>query len=106
MIAFGDAPSDPWWIAAIVVPLAGFSLFLVKWILDRQDKLHAENKERDVAREKREDMRAVQVEAQTRAMQECVLELRRLGQSQVDCQRAITEVPERTVDELLRRRAV
>lgn len=101
-----DEVSQPWWLAAIVVPLAGFSAWLVKWILDRQDKLHAENKERDANREKREDARAAQAELQTRAMQDCVVQLARIHQTQVDCQRAIAGIPEQTVDQLLKRRAV
>lgn len=73
--------TEPWWIAAIVVPLAGFAAWLVKWILDRADARDRALAEREASREKREEGRAEQAQAQTRAMQEAVTELRSLNEA-------------------------
>lgn len=87
------AAVEPWWIAAIVVPLAGFSAWLVRWILQKQDLREAAIAEREKARESREESRAVHVGLQTQAMQECVSELRKLNQAQ-------QEMPDRVASRL------
>lgn len=49
--------AEPWWIVAVVVPLAGFSAWLVRWILQKQDERDKATLLREQAREVREDKR-------------------------------------------------
>lgn len=81
--------ADPWWIAAIVVPLAGFAAWLVRWILQRQERREADLQKIAEAREAREDKRAEQLELQTRALQQCVVEMRALRDGQMQHAQAL-----------------
>ncbi len=56
-VAALQVAENPWWLLAIVAPLAGFSAWLVKWIIDRQDERDKLLLVREQAREKREDDR-------------------------------------------------
>ena len=101
------AGAEPWWIAAVVVPLAGFSAWLVRWILQKQDERDKATAERDKAtadretrREAREEKRAEHAELQTRALQECVAELRTLNEQQEAHGKALAAVPERVAERL------
>lgn len=87
--------ADPWWIAAIVVPLAGFAGWLVRWILQRQDAREAVLLAQQNAREAREDKRAEQVDLQTRAIELCVTELREMRGNQTRMEHDLAELPER-----------
>lgn len=96
MILFAESDAtSPWWLAAIVLPLAGFCAYLVHWILAKQEKRETELAAREVTRETREEKRAEQAEAQTRAMQEMVTELRRMSEQQEAHSQALHELPER-----------
>lgn len=97
--------NEPWWIAAIVVPLAGFSAWLVKWVIEKQDARERVTAEREGRREIREEKRAEQAELQTRAMQQCVIELQTLNQQQQEQARALAELPERVAERIDRRRS-
>ncbi len=68
-----------WLIAAIVVPLGGFSTWLVKWIMHRQDTMHVENRKREEARERREEERATQNALQTTLLHDCVVTLDKIN---------------------------
>lgn len=85
--------ADPWWIAAIVIPLAGFAGWLVKWILQRQDAREAVIMAQQNAREAREDKRAEQVDLQTRAIELCVTELRELRNGQGRLEHDMSNLP-------------
>lgn len=87
--------AEPWWIAAIVVPLALFSGWLVRWNLTKQDEREKVIAARESKREEREEKRAEHVEMQTKAMQECVVELRGLNQQQKLHAIALADVPAR-----------
>lgn len=87
--------ADPWWVAVIVVPLAGFTAWIVKWILQRQDRREDELLKQTQVREAREDRRAEQVELQTRAMQELVVELRAIRDGQMQHAAALEALPGR-----------
>lgn len=95
------AGAEPWYIAAIVLPLAGFVVWLVKWILQQQAERDKAAAARDEKREAREERRAEQGDLQTEALRECVSELRQLNEQQ-------RELPTRVVDliEQRQRRAV
>jgi len=84
---------EPWWIAVIVVPLAGFSVWLVRWILQQQSERDKADAVREANREKREDKRAENAELQTQALRECVSELKRLHQEQTNQTAAIAALP-------------
>lgn len=100
----GAASESPWWIAAIVVPLAGFAAWLVRWILEQQRARDAIVNAREEKREVREEKRAEQAEVQTRAMQECVAELRELNAAQAAARSAIDEIPARVIARLEQRK--
>lgn len=100
------AGSEPWWIAVLVVPLAGFSAWLVRWILQKQDLREADIATREKTREEREEKRAEQAVLQTRALQECVTELRRLNEQQEEHGKALAAIPDRTAAVLHQRKAV
>lgn len=93
--------AEPWWIAAIVVPLAGFAAWLVKWILDQQKERDKATATREEKREAREEKRAEQAEMQTRALQECVIELRTLTDQQRQQRETLAAVPGRVVEEMV-----
>lgn len=95
---------SPWWIAAIVVPLAGFAAWLVRWILEQQKARDAVVAAREEKREVREEKRAEQAETQTRAMQECVAELRSLNAAQASARAAIDDIPNRVIARLEQRK--
>lgn len=95
MLFAADDPASPWWLAAIVLPLAGFCAYLVHWILAKQEARETQLAARETARETREEKRAEQAEAQTRAMQEMVAELRRMSEQQEAHAQALHELPER-----------
>jgi hypothetical protein len=73
------AVSEPWWIAAIVVPLAGFSAWLVRWILQKQDDRDKLLLTREQAREVREDKRQEAFVQQVSALDSILSELRELN---------------------------
>lgn len=100
----GAASESPWWIAAIVLPLAGFAAWLVRYILDAQKTRDAIVNAREERREEREEKRAEQSETQTRAMQECVAELRSLNAAQAAVRSAVDEIPTRVVARLEQRK--
>ena len=89
--------AEPWWMAAVVVPLAGCSAWLVRWILQKQDARDSVTALREQKREEREEKRAEHADLQTRALQECVIELRSLNQQQSEHGKAIGEIPLRVV---------
>ena len=89
--------AEPWWIAVIVLPLAGFTAWLVKWNLDKQDAREKAAVEREDRREQREEKRAEQAVLQTTALQQCVVELRQLNDQQEEHQKALAAVPARVV---------
>lgn len=93
-----EAAGQPWWLAAIVVPLAGFAAYLVHWILQKQDQRDKENAAREAKREEREEKRAEQSELQTRALQDCVGELKRMNEVQVDQAKLLEELPARIAE--------
>ncbi len=97
------ADAGPWWIAAIVLPLAGFIAWLVRSDRDRQDAREKVIADREAKREEREEKRAAHDEMQTRALQEAVLELRRLSDLSTDHAHAIEQIPHR-VEQLLAQR--
>ena len=99
------AGAEPWAIAAVVVPLAGFTGWLVRWILQRQDDREKANSDRESRRELREEKRAEQAELQTRAMQQCVIELQELSAQQKDHAKALADVPHRLLELLEKRPA-
>lgn len=99
-----DATDSPWWIAAIVVPLAGFAAWLVRYILEQQKQRDAIVSAREEKREAREELRAEQATVQTRAMQQCVDELRALNAAQVAARQAIEDIPDRVVQQLQQRK--
>lgn len=99
-----DATDSPWWIAAIVVPLAGFAAWLVRYILEEQRARDAVVSAREQKREEREELRAEQAAVQTRAMEACVAELRTLNSSQVAVAAAIEDIPDRVVQQLQQRK--
>lgn len=88
-VAQATGVADPWWVAAIVIPLGAFAAWLVRWILQKQDERDKTMAAIQAAREQREDKRAEHVELQTQAMQECVTELRLLRDGQEHQARAI-----------------
>lgn len=105
LVPFADtATESPWWIAAIVVPLAGFAAWLVKWILEQQRARDSVVAAREDKREAREEKRAEQAEVQTRAMQQCVDELRALSAAQVSARAAIEDIPNRVLQRLEQRK--
>lgn len=105
IVPFADAASEsPWWIAAIVVPFAGFTAWLVRWILEQQRARDAIVNAREEKREVREEKRAEQAEVQTRAMQECVAELRELNAAQAAARSAIADIPARVIASLEQRK--
>ena len=87
--------ADPWWVAAVVVPLAGFAGWLVRWILQRQDSRESTLLAQQNAREAREDKRAEHVELQTKAIELCVTELREMRNGQHRIEHDLTTLPER-----------
>lgn len=98
-VLLGDAAGiEPWWIAALLLPLAGFCGWMVRWILSKQDEREKAIAERENNREKREDRRAEQAELQTIAMRECVAELRELNVQQSQHTQAIADVPRRVAE--------
>lgn len=99
-----DPTDSPWWIAAIVVPLAGFAAWLVRYILEQQRARDAIVSAREEKREAREELRAEQAEVQTRAMEACVAELRTLNTSQLGLAAAIEKIPDRVVQTLQQRK--
>ena len=103
-VPLADASESPWWIAAIVVPLAGFAAWLVHWILEQQKARDAVVNAREERREAREEKREEQAETQTRAMQECVAELRSLNAAQAAVREAIDEIPNRVIARLDQRK--
>lgn len=94
------ALDSPWWIAAIVVPLAGFAAWLVRYILEQQRARDSVVAAREEKREAREEKRAEQAEVQTRAMEACVVELRTLNAAQTATRQAIDDIPDRVVQQL------
>lgn len=107
IVPFADVAGDsPWWIAAIVVPLAGFAAWLVRWILEQQKAHDAVVSAREEKREAREEKRAEQAEVQTRAMQECVAELRALNAAQAATRDAIDDIPDLVIQRLEQKKAM
>lgn len=81
--------SSPWWLAAIVLPLAAFCAWLVRWILVKQEEREKVLFERETKREVREERRAEQDSLQTQALQNVVTELRRISEQQEEHARAM-----------------
>lgn len=105
LVPLADAATEnPWWIAAIVVPLAGFAAWLVRYILEQQKAHDAVVAAREEKREEREEKRAEQAEVQTRAMEACVVELRTLNAAQTATRQAIDDIPDRVVQQLQQRK--
>jgi muconolactone delta-isomerase len=71
--------TEPWWIVAVVVPLAGFSAWLVRWILQKQDERDKANMEREKAREVREDKRQESFQQQVGVLSTIARELQLLN---------------------------
>jgi len=99
-VALVEASSEPWWIAAIVIPIAGFAAFLVRYILQKQDERDKTVNAREDRREAREEKRAEQADAQTRALEKAVVELSVLGAQHVQIMQQIREIPEHVANRL------
>lgn len=91
-----EVTQEPWWIAVVVVPLAGFSAWLVKWIIDRQDERDKLILQREQNREKREDERHVAFQQQVGVLASIARELQLLNNhhQQIDSDRqdAVQEI--------------
>lgn len=88
----------------IIVALAGTVGVTLRWMMKRQDSILESQEAREQLREAREEKRAEQAEAQTRAMQDCALELRLLSKQQLEQAAAIADIPDRVVDRLEQRK--
>jgi len=101
-VALAEVASEPWWIAAIVIPIAGFAAFLVRYILQKQDERDKAVTAREDRREQREEKRAEQADAQTKALERAVVELGVLSEQHLQLQQQIREIPERVAIRLQR----
>lgn len=107
------ATSDPAdffpWIMGMVLSLAGFIGLLFKRTLDRQDAMHAENREaygqRDAELSRREDLRTSLNEKSVAALNSILIELRELNRQHIDIKGMLDAIPEasaeRTINRLL-----
>jgi len=101
-IALAEATdvAGPWWFVAIILPLAVFAGFLVRWIMQRQDTLNIENRDREVKREAREEKRSEAFQTEVTALQACVEQLRQLNDRQEQILDGIEATPGEVADEL------
>lgn len=84
--------NSPWWMVAIVLPLAAFCAYLVRWILVKHEEREKALAALDLARESREERRAEQDALQTQALQTVVVELRRISEQQELHMRALEQI--------------
>lgn len=98
VLAADATGAEPWVVAVIVVPLAAFTAWVIRWIMRRAEEREKATEEAATRRETREERRAEQSELQTRAMQECVAELRLLRDGQQQHSAALEAVPKRIAE--------
>lgn len=95
VLAEATGTGDPLGSLAIAAPIAAFAVWMVRWNFDRQAKREDALLEQQKLREEREDRRAEQVDLQTKALQECVTELRLMRDQLMQQGNAIDKIPER-----------